>query len=279
VLIDWFTVAAQMVNFLILVVLLKVLLYDRIIKAMDARQQAIADRLADAQRKRAEAEEQAESYRRKNDELEASRQEWLSEAKQEADAHRKHLTEQARADVDELKARWRRTVEQETAQFLAQLREKAGRQVCTISRQALTDLAHAELESEMVAAFLARLGEMDPEERRAFTEALEDADAAVSVYSSFEMPDAGRSVVSEGVRRILGGQRAVAFEQDSDLVCGIELRAGGRAVGWNVAGYLDRLESDFSQELAEEAGRSWASAKPNGSSARSEGDEGAAEKT
>jgi hypothetical protein len=39
VLINWFTVIAQIVNFLILVVLLKYLLYDRIIKAMDERRQ------------------------------------------------------------------------------------------------------------------------------------------------------------------------------------------------------------------------------------------------
>ena len=252
-LIDWFTVAAQVVNFLILVVLLKVLLYDRIVKAMDARQKAIADRLAEAQEQQDDAHRQAQSYRRKNEELEADRQQRLSEAKQEADAHRKLLTEQARAEVDDLKARWRRTVGQETGQFLAQLREKAGRQVCAISRQTLADLANADLEKEVVEAFLARLQAMGADERRTFAEALGDADDAVTVYSSFEMPDSRRTAVTEVVRRVLGIERDVVFEQDVELVCGVELRAGGRAVGWNVAGYLDRIEADFGQQLADEA--------------------------
>ena len=44
-LIDWFTVAAQIVNFLILVYLLKRFLYGPLIRAMDAREKRIADEL------------------------------------------------------------------------------------------------------------------------------------------------------------------------------------------------------------------------------------------
>ena len=52
-LIDWFTVCAQIVNFLVLVALLKHFLYGPILRAMDAREQTIAGRLAEAQQKAA----------------------------------------------------------------------------------------------------------------------------------------------------------------------------------------------------------------------------------
>jgi F-type H+-transporting ATPase subunit b len=54
-LIDWFTVSAQVVNFLILVWLLKRFLYRPILNAIDAREKRIATELADADAKRAEA--------------------------------------------------------------------------------------------------------------------------------------------------------------------------------------------------------------------------------
>jgi F-type H+-transporting ATPase subunit b len=47
-LIDWFTVGAQVVNFLILVWLLKRFLYKPILHAIDEREQRIAKELADA---------------------------------------------------------------------------------------------------------------------------------------------------------------------------------------------------------------------------------------
>ena len=47
-LIDWFTVGAQVLNFLILVWLLKRFLYKPILNAIDAREKRIAAELADA---------------------------------------------------------------------------------------------------------------------------------------------------------------------------------------------------------------------------------------
>ena len=47
-LIDWFTVGAQALNFLILVWLMKHFLYKPILNAIDAREKLIATELADA---------------------------------------------------------------------------------------------------------------------------------------------------------------------------------------------------------------------------------------
>ena len=53
-LIDWFTVGAQTINFLILVWLMKRFLYKPILHAIDAREERIAKELADADAKKAE---------------------------------------------------------------------------------------------------------------------------------------------------------------------------------------------------------------------------------
>ena len=48
-LIDWFTVGAQALNFLILVWLMKRFLYKPILRAIDEREKRIASELADAE--------------------------------------------------------------------------------------------------------------------------------------------------------------------------------------------------------------------------------------
>ena len=61
--IDWFTFAAQMINFLVLVALLQWLLYGPIVRAMKKREEKIAGRLEQASWKREEAEERSRSTR------------------------------------------------------------------------------------------------------------------------------------------------------------------------------------------------------------------------
>jgi F-type H+-transporting ATPase subunit b len=55
VLFDWFTILAQIVNFLVLVALMKRFLYGPLIAAIDAREKSIAARIAEAARKEQEA--------------------------------------------------------------------------------------------------------------------------------------------------------------------------------------------------------------------------------
>ncbi len=62
-LIDWFTVGAQVLNFLILVWLLKHFLYKPILNAIDSREKQIAAELADANVKNTEAKKSATTFK------------------------------------------------------------------------------------------------------------------------------------------------------------------------------------------------------------------------
>ena len=104
-LIDWFTVLAQVVNFLILVWLLKRFLYRPILDAIDAREKRIAKELADADAKKAEAQKERDEFQHKNEEFDQQRAALLSKATDEAKAERQRLLDEARKAADALAAK------------------------------------------------------------------------------------------------------------------------------------------------------------------------------
>ena len=95
-LIDWFTVGAQALNFLILVWLMKRFLYKPILNAIDAREKRIAAELADADAKKAEAQKERDEFQHKNEEFDQQRAALLSKATDEAKAERQRLLDEAR---------------------------------------------------------------------------------------------------------------------------------------------------------------------------------------
>src|SRR5450432_4766439 len=101
-LIDWFTVGAQAINFIILVWLLKRFLYKPSLDAVDAREKRVAAELADADAKRAEAKKERDEFQRKNEEFDRQRAELLSKASAEAKAERERLLGEARRAADAL---------------------------------------------------------------------------------------------------------------------------------------------------------------------------------
>ena len=104
--IDWFTVIAQIINFLILVALLKRFLYGPIIRAMDDRERRIASRLEEANRREQEAQEEIAAYRARREELEDAREDALARAREEAEKTRHELITSARAEIREMQQQW-----------------------------------------------------------------------------------------------------------------------------------------------------------------------------
>ena len=70
---DGFTVAAQTLNFLVLVWLMKRFLYKPILDAIDAREKRIALALADAAAKKTEAQQERDEFQKKNEVFDQAR--------------------------------------------------------------------------------------------------------------------------------------------------------------------------------------------------------------
>lgn len=248
-LIDWFTVGAQVVNFLVLVVVLKLVLFDRIVEAMDRREADIASRISRAEEREAEAEERASSYRTRKRELDEQADRRMEEAEAAAARRRSELVDEAREHVGELRAGWEDALRRERVHFLEEVRRRTGEQVCTISRQALRDLADADLESQVVHVAMARL-DADRERLRPLVDEHADDGAGVAVRTGFELGEdlAGRLVTTIAAR--LGCDESdVTLARDEELVCGLEIRVGSWSVGWSIDGYLDTVAEELDSLL------------------------------
>lgn len=251
-LIDWFTVGAQIVNFLILVALLRVFLYKRIIKAMDEREQNITDRLEVAEQQRQAAEAEAQSYRQQQQELEAKRAEMLAQAREDADTRRQELLDNARQEVESVQARWHQAVRDEKDAFLRDLRQRASQQTYAMARRALSDLAHADLEQQMVTAFLDELQHLDQDTWGAIAAARQDSGQPLVIYSAFDLPPEACQRLHHVLQKHLGASFDLRYETDPDVICGIELQTAGRKIAWSLAHYLETLEENLAVAFEEE---------------------------
>jgi len=246
--IDWTTVAFQIVNFLVLLFLLRKFLYGRVIEAMDAREARIAAQLAKADAEKQQAERLSEKLRQETDELAARRDQLLAEAKADADAQRRELLGKARTEVDRARAQWFDAVQREKEGFLHDLRQRVSMQSLAIARRALDDLAGADLEGRLLDSFLEELNGLDDAERMRFAESIRETEEGkrhVVVRSAFDLPDEAQRRLTEAVHARIADGLDVGFETSADLIAGIELRAGGAKLAWSFEHYLASLEEEF----------------------------------
>ena len=248
-LIDWFTVVAQLVNFLILVWLLKRLLYRPILDAIDAREKRISAELAEAETKMAEALKERDEFRRKNATFDQQRAMLMSKATDEANAERQRLLDEARRAADDLSARRLETLRNEAHNLNQTLGRQVRQEVFAIARKTLGDLAAASLEERIAEAFARRLREIDSQPKTTLGEALKEAREPARLSSAFELYAAQRAAIQQALDGTFAMAVPVRFETNPNLICGIELNVAGQKVAWSIADYLNSLENGVDELL------------------------------
>ena len=250
-LIDWFTVIAQVVNFLILVWLLKRFLYHPILNAIDAREKRIAKELADADAKQTEAQKERDEFQRKNEEFDQQRAVLINKATEEAQTERQRLLDEARKAADALSTKRQEALINEAHNLNQALSKRTRQEVFAIARKALTDLASTGLEERMAEVFTRRLREMDEPAKTNLGAALKTASEPALVCSAFDLPVVQRTAIQNALNETFSADISVRFETSPDLVSGIELTTNGQKVAWSIADYLASLEKGVDELLKE----------------------------
>jgi len=245
--IDWLTVAAQIVNFPVLVWLLQRFLYKPITNAMRRREERIEERLSEAKSARTEAEEEAEALRRKKAELEDSKEEILDAAREEADALRERLETEIREETEEKRAAWREHLAEERDAFATSLRRKAGKQVLEVTERVLSDYADSDTADRVVATFAKRLKALDAETREKMTSAAaEDGQTAV-VHTGSALSGSAKGRITRAIHETLSSDIEVDYREDAEMVLGVRLTIGDYTAEWSAMRYLKRLETELGE--------------------------------
>jgi len=245
---DWTTFLLEMVNFLILVWLLKRFFYRPVRAAIESRRVAIHKTLDEARQVHAEAD--------------ALKQQYEGRLRSWAEARRKAM-EQLAAEVEAERGKRLAALQQELARerekagvLAAREREKLERQVtdAALARagrfldRLLGAVAGPELEQRLLDLFVQQLSGMAAGDRQALQDAWRDPAARPMLTTAFAVSGERREAVESALHDLLGeAPSGVDWRRDESLLAGVRLEAGG----WAACADL-RDELAFFREAARE---------------------------
>lgn len=252
-LIDPFVVVAQLINFGLLVWLLRRFLYGPIKRAMEEREARVLAETEEARRLHAEAVAEGQRYRALLSGFEAEREARISEIHLEVDELRKARIQEVRADVHAQRERWHNTLEQEKEAFLRELRLRVGQESLAAMRRAFTELADEELEGRMIDRFLERLRALDPADHQRLIASAAAGGEGFLLTTGFPLAEDLKDDLCRQISTALDANISVQFQTDVRTVSGVEIRAGGLKVSWTIDEYLHSLEQSVRDLLPDAA--------------------------
>jgi F-type H+-transporting ATPase subunit b len=247
--IDWFTILAQGVNFLVLVWLMKRFLYKPILHALDEREKKIAAKLSDAEKKMSDAEKEREELKNKIKKFDEERTALMSQATAEVKTEKDRLLGEAKKTIEESNLKRQEALNREKKNLNESILHQTQQEVLATARKILKDLTNVSLEVQTVAIFIERLRQLSQDKKKLLSTAIKSSSDPVVIRTSFEIPEAQSAAVQNIIKELFGEKIEIQFLTSPDLIGGIELNSNGQKVAWSISDYLSVFEEGVDELL------------------------------
>jgi F-type H+-transporting ATPase subunit b len=231
---SWSTFILEIINFLVLVWILKHFLYRPVLDIIDKRRQLIEDQLDEAHRLRDEAQELKQQYGGRLAAWDAERRAAADTLSAELQAERKRRLEEIETAVGEEQQKMRVADERKRAEQLRVAEREALNQASCFAARLLADAAGPELETRLVRLAIEQLRQLPEERALGLREQWSEPPAAIEVSSAYELAGGERSDLESALRRVSGLSVPVHFARDETLIAGLCIGVGAWLVAANV---------------------------------------------
>jgi F-type H+-transporting ATPase subunit b len=231
---NWSTVVLEILNFLILVWILKRFLYQPVLDVIARRRAGIDKTLADAEARHAEAVDLQQQYEGRLAEWDRERQQARETLARELDAERTRKLAELQTALAQEQEKMHVAGVRRQADALRKLEETALQQAARFASQLLQQAAGPDLETRLVELAIAGLTALPAERRSALRNDHGKPAEALQVASAFPLADDQRQRLEQALAGIAGPDIPRQFEQDSALLAGVRICIGPWILGVNL---------------------------------------------
>ncbi len=254
--IDWFTVVAQIINFLILVWLLKRFLYKPILDGIDARENKISRILSSAETKKKDAEALENQYKEKLSNIDAERSAIIELAESEAQKSASTAMQNAKEQADAFAIKRTAALNTEIQTLQNDVINKSVKEVFALSRKVISELSDQQLQDKMFDKLLSHLKALNEEQHIGLYRAIKDNQGHAKVRSITPLSQPQCERLKACLYDLLTEQASgdiltitLNLEVDPQLIAGLELAFDGWKLSWSANETLSALQREVEISL------------------------------
>jgi F-type H+-transporting ATPase subunit b len=231
---NWSTFVLEIVNFLVLVWILKRFLYKPVLKVIAQRQAGIAKIRADAETVHAEAEKLREQYEGRLTDWNSERQQAREELTRELKTERSRKMKEVQNELELEREKVRVAEASRQADTQRRLEETSLQQAAIFATRLLEQVAGADVEGRFVELLITTLSQLPTERVAALRNSHRQPPRVIEVTSAYRLSDEQRGRLEQTLLTLTALKVPLHFEQNSDLLAGVRITVGGLVLGCNL---------------------------------------------
>jgi F-type H+-transporting ATPase subunit b len=224
---NWTTFVLEILNFLVLVWLLKHFLYRPVKNVIAKRQQGIEQQLQQADEKQQQAEALQEQYENRLAEWEGEREAARAELQREIEAERQRLQEELEQEIEAKREKAAVLAERQLAEQQRQIEVQALEQGAHFVARLLEAIASPEVQAKLFEHLLEEFKHLPPAQRDALQSVVENGKSvSVQVLSAYPLDEADQDRLKEAIEARVPHHPQYDFHTDRKLLAGLRVTVG-----------------------------------------------------
>ena len=231
---NWSTFLLEIINFLVLVWILKRFLYQPVLDVIARRRAGIEKTLAEARTLHADAEQLQKQYEGRLADWEQERQQAREDLARELDADRARKMTELQTSLEQVREKSRVMDERRQADAMHRIEEAALVQAARFAARLLQQASGPETEARLVALVITGLEQLPAERIAGLHKSYGKTPAVLEVVSAFPLADDTRKKLARTLAKIVDAKLPLQFGEDRALVAGVRITVGAWVLGANI---------------------------------------------
>jgi F-type H+-transporting ATPase subunit b len=243
---NFWTLLFQLINFIVLLFILRRILYKPVREIMEKRRGLIEQKVRDAERMENEAKALKSRYDVEMNGLEEQKARLLDKMQREVGEERTKLMTGAREDALSIAARGKAQLQAEKQALEAEIKEHVLESVSIFSSNLMRDVVDETLNEALFRKFIKELERWGPElvQKKGQEETME-----VELTAAHPLSDGDLERARESLQRYTAREVTVIGAADPALIAGVRMKAGDDVFDASIAGQIAAVKEKLKETL------------------------------
>lgn len=223
---SWSTFLLEIINFLILVWILKHFLYQPVLDVLARRRAAVEEKINAARHMNEEAEQLKSEYENRLAAWDQERQQAREVLAQELNEERLRQLEALKSVLAQEREKTQVMESRQRTKAQHEIEHRALLQGAQFATRLLSQAAGPELEARLLTLLLDGLSALSDDQALALKTQWGEVPEAISVVSAYRLSAVQRQALKEALIKVSGLETRVYFEENAELLAGLRITVG-----------------------------------------------------
>ena len=245
---NWSTFLLEIINFLVLVWILKHFLYRPVLSALEKRRAEIEQNLNEANNHHTKAIELEQQYKKRLDDWALEKQQLKDTLQQEIQADKKQRLELLDTELASERKKTEVVTQRHLAESLRQYQQRSHEQGAKFATKILTAVASGELECRLFDLLINTFDELDDDRQMTLVNACKKSSESITVTSAYTLSESQQQQLELKLNILCEQPVKIDYVQDSQLMAGLRILIGASVLSINLkdelSGFVELIHED-----------------------------------